>query len=242
MTTMTVKEVIERLEVLRPDALVFVSVATAEGKEVIGTIEGVGNDTFKLVYLEGKEDATATLEKVGQLEPLQPRLDVKPLAEAIAKLVVNGEQREMLEWHSPKRVRLLIGKILPEELPVKQTLERRRKRLWMALVVELEQSGWKWLGQDLFERVEQETDNERADRHAVAAVPDAERTIADDHAVPASHKTASVNTDADTVVKTESELAVSEMMLLPMPPSNSLPWKRRLPRKPLSRKKTAPAC
>lgn len=54
--TMTVAQLTERLQVLRPDALVFVSVTTAEGKEVISSIEGVGNDMFRLVYLEGKED------------------------------------------------------------------------------------------------------------------------------------------------------------------------------------------
>ena len=53
---MTVKQLIDKLEGVRPDALVFMSVTTAKGKEVIGSIEAVGNDMFKVVYLEGRED------------------------------------------------------------------------------------------------------------------------------------------------------------------------------------------
>ena len=88
--------------------------------------------------------ATAMLEKSGrrQLRSMQPRLDVTPLAETVAELIVNGERHDWLKWHSPERVRVLVGKILPERSAVKQTLAGRRRRFWAALYEKVESMGW----------------------------------------------------------------------------------------------------
>lgn len=83
---------------------------------------------------------------------MQPSLDVKPLAEKITALIANGQEHEWLKWHSPNRVRVLIGKIVPNESSVKQTLEGRRKRFWKALIPKLEAWGWKSLGQGVCEK------------------------------------------------------------------------------------------
>jgi hypothetical protein len=99
------------------------------------------------------EAKTATLEKVGrrQLDPMQPRLKVEPLAEEIGNLITSGQEHEWLTWFGKGRVRVLIGKILPDGSAVKQTLECRRKRLWKALTAGMEPSGWRCLGHGMFE-------------------------------------------------------------------------------------------
>lgn len=56
--TLTVKELLEHLSQRRPDALVFLSTRNRKGKEVIAPIDGISNDSLRLVYLEGEEDAT----------------------------------------------------------------------------------------------------------------------------------------------------------------------------------------
>jgi hypothetical protein len=53
---MTVKELIEKLQPLRPDVLLFAKITTAEGKTVIGSIEAVGKEMYEVVYLKGKEE------------------------------------------------------------------------------------------------------------------------------------------------------------------------------------------
>lgn len=104
-----------------------------------------------VVDLEAK---TATLEKVGrrQLDPMQPRLNVGPLAEKIADLITSGQEHDWLKWYSPDRVRVMVGEVLPKGSAVKQTLEGRRRRLWRALTAGMEPSGWKCLGHGMFEK------------------------------------------------------------------------------------------
>jgi hypothetical protein len=72
------------------------------------------------------EAGTATLCKVGhrQLRPMQPRLDVEPLAEEIAAQIVGQRMDDRLQWYKDGRVRVLIIKILPDS-GVKQTREGR---------------------------------------------------------------------------------------------------------------------
>ena len=68
-----------------------------------------------------------------QLRPMQPRLNVTPLTEEIARLIEAREQDDRLKWYDDGRVRVLIGEILPETSAVKETLANRRKRFWAAL-------------------------------------------------------------------------------------------------------------
>ena len=81
------------------------------------------------------EAKTAVLGKVGhrQLQPMQPRLDVRSLAEEIATLIAGGQEDHRLKRYEDGRVRVLVGKILPKGSAVKRTLEWRRKRFRQAL-------------------------------------------------------------------------------------------------------------
>ena len=90
---------------------------------------------------------TATLCEVGhrQLRPMQPRLDVKPLAEEIAPQIVGRRMDDRLQWYKNGRVRVLTGKVLPDS-GAKQTREGRRKRFHKALAELLGKAGWTALG------------------------------------------------------------------------------------------------
>ena len=63
-----------------------------------------------------------------QINPLQPKLNINPIAEEIAELIINFEEDARLKWNSDRSVQILIGKILPAENMIKQTNEARRKR------------------------------------------------------------------------------------------------------------------
>ena len=63
-----------------------------------------------------------------QINPLQPKLNINPIAEEIAELIINFEEDARLKWNSDRSVQILIGKILPAENMIKQTNEDRRKR------------------------------------------------------------------------------------------------------------------
>ena len=77
-----------------------------------------------------------------QIRPMQPRLDVRPLAEQVSQLIIQGSKDPRLRWNDDGSVRVLIGEILPIDSAVKQTLQDRRKRFWARLHELLDQSGW----------------------------------------------------------------------------------------------------
>jgi hypothetical protein len=81
-----------------------------------------------------------------QIRPMQRRLDVRPLAEEITRQVVGRCDDRRLLWHADGRVRVLVGKILPERSACKQTLIARRKRFRKALDECLEREGWELSG------------------------------------------------------------------------------------------------
>ena len=54
-----------------------------------------------------------------QLRPMQPRLDVSSIAEGTASQVVNHQDDHRLTWHVDGRVRVMIGKVLPDGSAVK---------------------------------------------------------------------------------------------------------------------------
>lgn len=87
---------------------------------------------------------TACCSKVSrrQIKPAHPRLDVGPLAEEIFQLIARREGDGRLKWGGDGRVRVLVGKILPEGSVPKQTLEGHRKRFREALSVLLVNAGW----------------------------------------------------------------------------------------------------
>lgn len=77
------------------------------------------------------------------VSPLSPRVDVKPIADEIAVLILAGKEDSRLKWYGHAKVRILIGRIFPAGSAVKQTLTGRRKRFKGALTERLEKVGWR---------------------------------------------------------------------------------------------------
>ncbi len=100
------------------------------------------------------EQRTKTVETVGrrQVRSMQGRLDVQPIAEEIAAVILAGRPDDRLKWDGTGHVRLLIGKVLPEGSAVKDTLAVRRKRLREALVALIAPAGWKMVMANVFEK------------------------------------------------------------------------------------------
>lgn len=73
-------------------------------------------------------DMTATCAKIGhkQLRPMATRLDVRPLAEEIAQLIIEHRVDDRLKWKDDGTVRVEIGKIIPEGSAIKPTVAARR--------------------------------------------------------------------------------------------------------------------
>jgi hypothetical protein len=100
------------------------------------------------------ERLTASVKVAGrrQIGPLNPRLDVKPIAADLCSAILTGKQDDRLKWDGTSKVRVLIGKVLPERSAVKETLAYRRKRLRDELTRLLEQAGWRLVGRNVYER------------------------------------------------------------------------------------------
>jgi hypothetical protein len=76
-----------------------------------------------------------------QLRPSQSRLDVKPLANAVARSILSRQRDEYLKWFPDGHVLVSIGKLIPVGGP-KQTIAGRRKRFRTALDAILKENGW----------------------------------------------------------------------------------------------------
>jgi hypothetical protein len=61
-------------------------------------------------------------------------------------------QDDRLKWDGTSKVKLLIGKVLPERSAVKDTLADRRKRLRNELTRLLAPEGWKLVRPNVYER------------------------------------------------------------------------------------------
>ena len=94
-----------------------------------GTVMGSTRADLQLWSLD-VEAKTASWWHRGrrQVHPMAARLDVRPMAEEIARLVIDRQEDERLKWYEDGRVRVQIGKILPQGSAYKQTLEGRRRR------------------------------------------------------------------------------------------------------------------
>jgi len=87
--------------------------------------------------------ATCSTGRHRQLVPMQPKLNVEPIAAEIVSLILNRQQDSRLKWNSDGSVRVLIGEILPSGSAVKQTLEGRRKRFRREVEQLLTTRGWR---------------------------------------------------------------------------------------------------
>jgi hypothetical protein len=90
------------------------------------------------------EQGTASWETKShrQLYPMGPRLKLEPLAEEVVRLIVGRQEDDRLQWHKDGSVKVLIGKVIPQDSAYKQTLAGRRKRFHKALVGRLAAEGW----------------------------------------------------------------------------------------------------
>ena len=86
---------------------------------------------------------TASIVSTGrrQLEPMSPRLNVKPLADKIARAIINEQKSQSLKRCPDGRVKVLIGTVIPEDT-YPQTVAGRRRRFRKALESLLEAGGW----------------------------------------------------------------------------------------------------
>lgn len=86
----------------------------------------------------------ATVEEHGfvQVHPSQPPLNLSPIVSELTALILSDTPDPRLQWDGPQRVRVLIGRILPEHSAVRRTLAGRRKRLITELQARLAPSGW----------------------------------------------------------------------------------------------------
>jgi len=90
------------------------------------------------------ENRTANLTRTSyrQIKSRQKNLNVKPIAKEIAKIIVNKEIDEWLRWSKDGSVHVKIGKIIPENSALQQTVANRRKRFRKELDELLKRKGW----------------------------------------------------------------------------------------------------
>lgn len=99
---------------------------------------------------------TTTVNTIGrrQVRRQQPRFDVKPVAAELFKAIIAGKPDNRLKWEGDSKVRVQIGKVLPERSAVKDTLAGRRKRLRDEMTRLLVQARWKQVRPNVYERSE----------------------------------------------------------------------------------------
>ena len=97
-----------------------------------------------------QRSASFWLAKPRQVRPMQPRLDVKPMAREIVDLIVNYKEDERLKWSKDGSVRILIGKIIPEASVGKQTLQGRRRRFRNEVDEHLGSCGWQKIRENVY--------------------------------------------------------------------------------------------
>ena len=102
------------------------------------------------------ETRQANVSVVGKraVLPIDSKLNVRPLAEEVAQLIVNHVEDERLKWNKDNTVRVYIGDVIPATN--KQTTAGRRKRFRKALDELLSVSGWKPKRPNVYERIEEE--------------------------------------------------------------------------------------
>jgi hypothetical protein len=78
-----------------------------------------------------------------QIRKMQPTLDVQPLVNEIAELVLQRRPDPRMKWYPDGRVAIRMDQVLPETHTPKQTRERRRRRFPQNLDSILVPRGWK---------------------------------------------------------------------------------------------------
>jgi hypothetical protein len=109
------------------------------------------------VYRLNVDEKTADIGIAGcrQLRPMNKRLDVKPIARKVVKLIMDSQHDDRLKWNSNDKVTVLIGKIIPAGSAPSQTVTGRRKRLRKAIDELLTSSGWQVVRANVYIRLDQ---------------------------------------------------------------------------------------
>lgn len=89
-----------------------------------------------------KRSAQCKANSYRQLSPRQRPLDVGPLVEQVAGLILEHVEDPKLKWLGDDSVRVNIGVIIPSNSAVKMTLANRRKRFRLTLSARLAPHGW----------------------------------------------------------------------------------------------------
>ena len=88
---------------------------------------------WKVNVLDGGADCNPEYGQV-QVHPPQPALNVDSLADEVVRLVLERKDDPRLKWSPDRsRITLRIGKVIPKESGVKQTVGGRRRRLGNAI-------------------------------------------------------------------------------------------------------------
>jgi hypothetical protein len=78
-----------------------------------------------------------------QLTKMNPRMDVRPLAQEVAACIAARAYDPRLRWRDADVVHPVLARVIPEQAGVpKQTLQGRRRRFLAALHEELSALGW----------------------------------------------------------------------------------------------------
>ena len=118
-----------------------------------GTVKGSSRATLQEWRLDmDKNTARCEERRFRQVRVRQPRFGVVPLAEEVASAICQRRDDQRLKWHEDGRVRVLIGKVLPDGSAVAQTLAGRRRRFRVALRVRLAAEGWQEVGVHVYWR------------------------------------------------------------------------------------------
>jgi hypothetical protein len=90
---------------------------------------------------------TAVCSRIGhrQLTLMTSRLDVRPLAQETAAMILQRQLDDRLRWGPDGTVRVQIGRIIPAGSAVAQTLAGRRRWFWKVLDDLLQKAGWSQL-------------------------------------------------------------------------------------------------
>jgi len=94
---------------------------------------------------------SASCENVGyrQIRPMQRRLDVRPMAEEIAQLIIDNREDDRLAWKKDGSVIVQIGRIVPDDSAAQTTIGRR-KRFRKTLEELLGNAGWRMVRANVY--------------------------------------------------------------------------------------------
>ena len=97
--------------------------------------------------------ATCSEDGHRQLTRMQPRQNVKVIAEEVVRLILNRQEDSGLKWNKDGSVRVRTGDLIPPDRSVvEQTLARRRTRFRQEVERLLTGHGWHKVGTNVYAR------------------------------------------------------------------------------------------